>query len=149
MPNHTYIIDTGPILALLDKNDTYHSWAKNIFSTLPGPYFTCEPVLTECAYLLRSKLSQYQHKAAIDALFGLLHDEIIVQGFSVFHHYKRVAAQMRQYHPTMDFADACLVAMTELPEYKMARVITVDDRDFSIYRRHGKKTIDIISPSSI
>jgi predicted nucleic acid-binding protein len=43
----------------------------------------------------------------------------------------------------MDFADACLVRMSELTGN--ATVFTLDS-DFHIYRKNGKKKIDLIIP---
>jgi predicted nucleic acid-binding protein len=43
----------------------------------------------------------------------------------------------------MDFADACLVAMTE--EFSDPMLFTLDD-DFRFYRRHGRDTIPFVSP---
>jgi len=43
----------------------------------------------------------------------------------------------------MSLADACLVRMTELaPE---SQVFTAD-RDFRIYRRHGRQVIPLLAP---
>ena len=44
----------------------------------------------------------------------------------------------------MDFADACLVVMTE--QYKHCQVLTLDARDFSIYRRNDRQLIPFVSP---
>jgi len=44
----------------------------------------------------------------------------------------------------MDFADACLVRMTEV--HAGSRVWTVDS-DFKVYRRNGRQTIALIFPS--
>ncbi len=45
----------------------------------------------------------------------------------------------------MDFADACLVTMSE--EEKDSLVVTLD-RDFSIYRRNGPQVIPVLRPRS-
>lgn len=43
----------------------------------------------------------------------------------------------------MDFADACLVRMTEiLPEPK----VWTTDSDFLVYRRHGRTSIPLLAP---
>jgi predicted nucleic acid-binding protein len=43
----------------------------------------------------------------------------------------------------MSLADACLVRMAEL--HDDAAVITVD-RDFAVYRKHGRQAIPLVSP---
>ena len=47
------IIDTGPIVAFLNKSDKYHEWAIIQFSQLIPPFFTCESVISEACFLLR------------------------------------------------------------------------------------------------
>lgn len=43
----------------------------------------------------------------------------------------------------MDFADACLVRMTEL---SADCLVWTTDSDFAVYRRHGRKTIPLLIP---
>jgi len=44
----------------------------------------------------------------------------------------------------VDFADACLVALSE--NFPAATVVTTDNRDFSFLRRFGKERIPFIGP---
>jgi hypothetical protein len=44
----------------------------------------------------------------------------------------------------MDLADASVVVMTEL--HAKSRVLTIDRRDFSVYRRNDRQVIDLVSP---
>jgi hypothetical protein len=52
---------------------------------------------------------------------------------------------MKKYadHP-MDFADACLVYMSE--QTKDCRIVTIDRADFTVYRRHGREAIPLVLP---
>ncbi len=47
------IIDTGPLVAFLNKSDKYHDWALTHFSQLNPPFFTCESVISEVCFLLK------------------------------------------------------------------------------------------------
>ena len=47
------LIDTGPIVALLRRRDSQHSVCDSVAEELPLPAYTCWPVITEAAYLLR------------------------------------------------------------------------------------------------
>ena len=47
------IIDTGPIVAFLVKEETHHQWVIEQFQRLPAPFLTCESVLTEAFFLVR------------------------------------------------------------------------------------------------
>ena len=45
----------------------------------------------------------------------------------------------------MDLADACVVRMSEL--FDDSIVYTVDEKDFSVYRRHSRQPVRCIFPS--
>jgi predicted nucleic acid-binding protein len=44
----------------------------------------------------------------------------------------------------LDFADACLVVMSE--QTKDCRILTIDRADFTVYRRHGREAIPLVLP---
>ena len=44
----------------------------------------------------------------------------------------------------MDLADASIVVMSEL--HTRCQVLTVDRKDFSIYRRNERQVIDFVAP---
>ena len=46
------LIDTGPLVALLDANEQHHEWAPGKWRNLSVPAHTCEAVITEGAFLL-------------------------------------------------------------------------------------------------
>ena len=47
------IVDTGPLVALLNRRDAYHGWMAMQVETLPVDWVVCEPVLAEAWYLVR------------------------------------------------------------------------------------------------
>jgi len=47
-----FIIDAGPLVALLSKRDRYHGWALETFAGVNPPALTCEAVLAEAWYRL-------------------------------------------------------------------------------------------------
>ena len=53
MPVATVIVDTGPIVALLDADEAHHEWARTQFAALAAPLLTCEAVLSEASFLLQ------------------------------------------------------------------------------------------------
>ena len=53
MPETHVIVDTGPLVAFLIKEEAQHRWVSDQFQRLPAPFVTCEPVLTETFFLLR------------------------------------------------------------------------------------------------
>jgi predicted nucleic acid-binding protein len=46
------VLDTGPLVALLDADETHHAWAFEQFQQLRPPLLTCEAVLTEACFLI-------------------------------------------------------------------------------------------------
>jgi uncharacterized protein len=128
------ILDTGPLVAVLNRNDRYHKWALGALERLPMPLATCEPVLTEAAHLT----------GAADQLMQMISDEVLQIGLEMEDQAAALAALLRRYGPRMDLADACVVRMSEI--HREARVFTLDRRDFRIYRRNGRGVIPLLAP---
>lgn len=133
----TTICDTGPLVAFLNGNDPYHDWAVTLLKQVQRPMLTCEPVLTEAAYFLR------EDGVAVDPLFELLERDALRLDFDMSAHWPRLRTLMARYRQ-MDLADAAVVAMTELRP--RCQVLTVDRKDFSVYRRNDRQAIDFIAP---
>ena len=132
------LVDTGPLVALFNRNDKYHSWSLRYFRELKAPLITCDAVLAEALYLLR------RDPAVVPFIMGLVEKEVIVSSFSISENAFAVKKLMTKYKDTpMDFADACVVRMTEL--IGECRVWTVDS-DFKVYRRNGRVVIPLIFP---
>jgi len=97
----------------------------------------CEPVLTEIVYFLR------EDGLAVDPLFQLLERDAVRLDFDLSSHWPRIRTLMSRYRQ-MDLADASIVVMTEL--HARSQVLTIDRRDFSVYRRNDRQVIDFVSP---
>lgn len=129
-------VDTGPIVALFDKNDNYHSACHDILETLKLPLITTVPVLTEAFYLL-SFSWQLQ-----DDLW-----EFIVQGNVQIYNLDRDSMKkcrelMRKYHDLpMDLADASLVSIADA--INIRTVFTLDE-DFTVYRTKQNKHFKLL-----
>ena len=48
-----FVVDTGPIVAFLSREDAEHAWAVAAFGVATAPLLTCEAVITEACYLMR------------------------------------------------------------------------------------------------
>ena len=123
------------MVAYLNRNDPHHPWAVALMKQLAPPLLTCEPVVTEAAYFLR------EDDLDVGPLFDLLERNAIRLDFSLAAHWPRVRTLMSRYRQ-MDLADAAVVVMTEL--YARCRVVTVDRRDFTVYRRNDRQAIDVV-----
>ena len=78
-----------------------------------------------------------------DRVFALLERGALRLELSLSSHWPRARALMARYD-RMDLADAAIVVMSEL--HANCRVLTVDRKDFSVYRRHDRRTIDFMAP---
>lgn len=131
------LIDTGPIVALLDAADQWHARATQVLRELPMGMLTCEPVLAETAFLLR------HHTKATEELGRWLSNGAIRLAFSLADHHREVLTIMNKYRDLpMSLADACLVRMAEI---KPGSRIFTFDRHFSIYRMHRRRKVPLLA----
>ena len=133
----TAICDTGPIVAYLNRHDPFHAWAVAVLKQVRPPILACEPVLTEAAYFLR------EDGLDVDPLFQLLERGALRLQFDASTHWPRIRTLMARYRQ-MDLADAAVVVMSEL--HPRSKVLTIDRRDFSTYRRNDRQMIDFVAP---
>jgi predicted nucleic acid-binding protein len=132
------LLDTGPLVSFLASGLRHHVWAVEQWKRLRPPLLTCEPVLTEAAFLLKRE----GHEA--DALFALLERGVIRIALTVQNEQTDLRALMRRYrNRPMSLADACLVRLTEM--HTAGEVFTLGC-DFRIYRRHGNRVIPVLMP---
>lgn len=132
------IVDTGPLVAFLVKEEKYHRWVKEQFQKLPAPFVTCDAVLTETFFLLR-KLPHGTIR-----FFALLNSGLLTGDFSVIAEGPALEKLVRRYsNVPMSLTDACRVTLAKLNPH--AFVFTLD-RDFLIYRRDGRQAIPLVMP---
>lgn len=132
------LIDTGPLVAAIDRRDRWHSWATSQLDWVQPPLLTCEAVISEAHFLLSRTFG------GRDVLLGLLTDGLVQLPWQLTHELALIKALLKQYESVpMSLADACLVRMAEkYPEHK---VLTLDS-DFQIYRMKRNQVIDVIMP---
>jgi predicted nucleic acid-binding protein len=132
------LVDTGPLVAYLVRQEEHHAWAREQFSVLRPPLLTCEPVLTEAAYLLREAAGR------ATALLELIERGVLQIALRLEHEVQPVGRLLQRYHDIpMSLADACLVRMSETRE--RSTVFTLDS-DFRFYRRNGRQVIPLLCP---
>ncbi|MEO5912718.1 MAG: PIN domain-containing protein [Luteolibacter sp.] len=132
------IVDTGPLVAYLDRSDQDHAWAKDRFMQVTQPLLTCEAVIAESLFLLR--------RGGInpDGLLNLISRGLVVPEFSLAAEIQAIQHLMRTYRNIpMSLADACLVRMSEIHERSV--VMTLDS-DFVVYRKSRRKVIPLLKP---
>jgi len=132
------LLDTGPLVSFLASGLRHHLWTVEQWKRLRPPLLTCEPVLTEAAFLLT------REGRDADAVFELLERKVIRIALSVQEEQADLRALMHRYrNRSMSLADACLVRLSEI--HKSGEIFTLDS-DFRIYRRHGDKVIPVRMP---
>lgn len=135
------LVDTGPLTAVLNAGDEHHEWARASFGRLSPPLFTCEAVLSEAQFIL--------HERGEDplAVLEMARQGILRVAFDAEDEIARLLELQRSYRNLpMSFADACLIRMSEMHE--RSRVFTTDSH-FSIYRRHGRRVVPLLTPTVI
>lgn len=130
------LVDTGPLVALLDRSDRHHESIQEALAAIREPLLTVWPVVTEAIYLLSFSW------AAQKALWEMLETgavELLGLGREDVPHLKRLMEKYRDL--PMDMADAALVRVAE--REGLRRVLTLDQRDFGLYRiaRKGSFTV--------
>lgn len=134
-------LDTGPLVAFLDRREALHHWIRRIFESTSGPLVTCEAVLAEACFLLRGQ------RGGSEAVLGLVESGFIAPTFSLSEEAGAVNKLMARYRNVpMSLADACLVRISELRDDVC---ILTFDTDFAIYRRHGRQEIPLLMPESL
>lgn len=133
------IVDTGPLVALLNRRERHHAWAAKIMDTIEPPIFTCDPVLSEACFLLQDM------DGGPDAVMELVARGIVRSDFRVMAEVESVRALMKKFATVpMSLADACVVRMTELDQKSV--VLTLDS-DFKVYRRNKRQVVPTLMPN--
>jgi len=131
----TLLLDTGFLVALVNRRDPDHRRCVDVWAELHARFVTVEGVFVEAAHLLR------RSPAAVEAAFrvGLAVGVSLVTPSA--ERYQRALALMRRYRNVpMDFVDAMLVLAAE--DLAISEVLTLDRRGFETYRtRRGAFTL--------
>jgi len=135
------ILDTGPIIALLNHGDPHHKWVRDSWARASAPLLVCEPVLTEAFFLAR-RLGF----GAQEAILQFVDRGELRLSFDLSEELAAVRKLLKKYQDLpMSLADGCIVRMAE--QHPRSAVFTLDS-DFAVYRKHGRQRIPLLSPAS-
>lgn len=137
----TTLVDTGPIVAFLNRRDRHHAWAVETLASIRAPLLTCEAVLSEAVYLVR-RLDGGPEKVVELVTRGVVNPSFRLEGDAPS--VKRLIARYGDL--PMDLADACLVRMTEF--HGDCLLLTIDSEFRDVYRRHGRQAIPTLMPKN-
>ena len=131
------LVDSGPLVALVDADDQYHKKCVAAVKVLREPLVTVWPPVTEAMYLL-GDLPKAQ-----EALWEMLARGVLQLLPLDLTDIPRMRELMSKYaNRPMNLADAALVRVAEREGIR--KIFTVDREDFSVYRLHGRVRPNII-----
>lgn len=124
-------LDTGPLIAILDKDDRNHGVCVERLRQIREPLATTAMVLTEAAYMLSDV------PGACDRLMDMWASGSFLVLPMDASDAARLRALIAKYRDLpMDLADASVVRLCE--REAIGTIFTLDRRDFSVYRLHGR-----------
>jgi predicted nucleic acid-binding protein len=131
------LVDAGPLVAILHRDDPDHDACVGTLRTLSDPLLTTWAPIAEAMYLLESS------RDARDALLQMIERGAVQVEHIQIDEIPSIRALMRKYSDLpMDFADATLVNLAE--KKNTVNVFTLDRRDFGIYRLSRRRTFRIV-----
>jgi uncharacterized protein len=130
------LLDTGAIVALLDRSERNHRSCAEAVDHADGALVTCEAVIAESCYLLRDV------RGAADAVLRNVEQGVFQIPFRLLDSAKAVRALLKRYADVpMDLADACLVHLADL--VGSGRILTLDG-DFEVYRWRRRRPFELL-----
>ncbi|SDX10324.1 hypothetical protein SAMN05421504_102317 [Amycolatopsis xylanica] len=127
------VVDTGPIIAMINANDDRHAECAELLATVRGPLFLPEPLLGEIGYLLGTRCGPQAEAAFIrDTVSGAIEVVSLTRPDRA-----RVADLIEKYGDLpLGTADASVIAVAE--RFGVKTVATLDRRHFTVVRpRHA------------
>lgn len=135
---HKIIVNTGPLVAFINRRDQYHEWIKIQLAAIKPPLLTCEAVISEACFLLRNM------KDAQESLLECIHRQLILLSIDLNEEVLNMRKLMTRYEGVpMSLADACLVRMAE--QINDSRILTLDS-NFHIYQKNNRQVIPVLMP---
>ena len=132
------LLDTGPLVALLSRNDVNHARARRLFGECVPPFRCCEAVVAEACFLMRKV-----HAAGPAEVVALGRRGVYDMAMSVDEHWTNIEALLRKYSDRpISLADACLIRCAEI--HQEARILTFDG-DFSVYKWARNRRFELLS----
>ena len=131
------LIDTGPLVALLDRDDQHHQECLEAFRRLRVPPVTTWPVLTEASYLLAGV------EGGPAALLELIRCGAVHVALLETADVPRMRQLLLRYADLpADLADCSLLRVAERDG--LATILTLDRKDFAVYRVQGRRALTVV-----
>lgn len=121
-----FLIDAGPLIALFNKKDNYHSEIINFLKKNHAVYWTTWPVLTETSHML-----DFSQKAQMNLLEWINRGGVQLVNLSEKHVSQIISYSQKFTDVPMDLADASLMVASDIIQSN--KIVSIDS-DFYIYR---------------
>lgn len=131
------LLDTGPVVAYLDRSDDAHDFVTSRLDRLRCDLVTTGAVITKAMFLLQNTPGGPENVAAF----------LVRSGAAIFDSFSMPALNesarlMAKYADIpMDFADATLVLAAQ--HFDSGEILTLDERGFRLYRFSRRKRFSL------
>ncbi len=132
------LLDTGPLVAVLDASDSHHRRVVPVFSDLLTRLITTEAVVTEACHLVGRGGGGSQVPLEL-----LIVARIPILGLDSEGHQQAARLMVRYADTPMDYADATLMVLAD--GLNIGTALTFDRRGFSTYRRARGGTVNCLT----
>lgn len=130
------LVDTGPLVAIVDRDDAFHESCVRAANTFRDPVYTVWPVIAEAMYLVGFLHGRERLWDLID------HAPVRLRALEAAD-LSSIRALMKKYADLpMDLADAALVHVAARDG--LHTVFTIDRADFQIYRLPGGRRLRLL-----
>jgi len=131
------LLDTGPLVALLSKDDANHERARRLFGACVPPFRCCEAVVAEACFLMRKV-----HAGGPAEVVALGRRGVYSIALSLDEHWTNIEGLLKKYADRpISLADACLIRCAEIHEE--ARILTFD-ADFGVYKWARSRRFEVL-----
>jgi uncharacterized protein len=131
------LLDTGPLVAFLSRDDALHEQAGALLSECEAPLRCCEAVLAEACFLMGKV-----HADGPAEVIALGRKGVYEISIRAEEHWPSLESILKKYkNRPISLADACLIQCAEL--CNEPRILTFDS-DFQIYRWGGRKPFQVL-----
>jgi predicted nucleic acid-binding protein len=131
------LIDSGAIVAVLDKTDPWHRLCQDAFRQLHLPLLTSEAALNEVFHFVGEAQSK------METAWEFVRSGALVLGKIGHDELPQIHTLMSRYWDRpMDFADATLVHLAK--RESISAILTIDHAAFATYRIEGKRQFKVL-----
>jgi predicted nucleic acid-binding protein len=131
------LVDAGPLVAILSERDERHRLCVGTLESLSGSPFSCWPVITEAAWLLRA------YPGVVSLLLRRVSEGIPAMLPLSSLEARPIANLLKKYESMRpQLADATLVHLAD--RESIDTIFTLDRRDFSVYRSARNRRFRLI-----